>query len=411
MTVIFKYRDCGDLHFDFARVRCEDCGHEYLLAFFVNAGIFVHPVIRKEGKINDAVIENMLFWHHSGFHVYVGDRIEPDDKTGPGNLAGYIIRACFSQERLVYIPAEKSDDGIAKVIYTSKNRKSRKIFNAEEYYTGKLKVRTNKKQLKFPENMGFKRALVWKEIHDSLDGEIVEVKSLLKDFKKNGYDGTIGVITPFRHLANRLKQELYRFQPLLNVGKDVNTANGFQGGERDVVILVLGITSKLKKGQSWYAFADENRYIYNVAVSRARACLIVVGDKNIVREKALQVNSTALLNLTKDVEKRPQQTLSQSPGEEMLYNALCKAGLDPQQQYPLVGRYLDMALVKEKIDIEVDGEAFHLNRFGERKQDDIYRDLQVGSVGWRVCRFWFREVRDHLDDCVKQVIDLAQESS
>jgi len=32
MTVIFKYLDCGDLHFGFARVRCEECGHEYLLA-------------------------------------------------------------------------------------------------------------------------------------------------------------------------------------------------------------------------------------------------------------------------------------------------------------------------------------------------------------------------------------------
>jgi len=281
----------------------------------------------------------------------------------------------------------------------------------KEYYTGKLRVRTNKAKLKFPENMGFKRALLWKEIHDSLDGEIAEVKSLIKDLKKNGYHGSIGVITPFRHLANRLKQELYSFQTLLDVEKDVNTVNGFQGGERDVVILVLGITSKLKKGQSWYAFADENRYIYNVAVSRARACLIVVGDRNIVREKALKEKATALLNLTKDVEQRPQKTLSQSPGEEMLYKALCKAGLHPEQQYPLVGRYLDMALVKEKIDIEVDGEAFHLNKFGERKQDDIYRDLQVRSVGWRVCRFWFRAVRDHLDDCVNQVINLAQESS
>jgi len=33
MTVIYKYLDCGDLHFGFARMRCEDCGHEYLLAF------------------------------------------------------------------------------------------------------------------------------------------------------------------------------------------------------------------------------------------------------------------------------------------------------------------------------------------------------------------------------------------
>ena len=30
MAVIYKYLDCGDLHFGFARVHCEECGHEYL---------------------------------------------------------------------------------------------------------------------------------------------------------------------------------------------------------------------------------------------------------------------------------------------------------------------------------------------------------------------------------------------
>jgi len=31
--VIYRYLDCGDLHHGFARVKCPDCGHEYLLAF------------------------------------------------------------------------------------------------------------------------------------------------------------------------------------------------------------------------------------------------------------------------------------------------------------------------------------------------------------------------------------------
>ena len=31
--VIHRYLDCGDLSHGFARVRCKDCGHEYLLAF------------------------------------------------------------------------------------------------------------------------------------------------------------------------------------------------------------------------------------------------------------------------------------------------------------------------------------------------------------------------------------------
>ena len=31
--VIYRYRDCGDLHNGFVCLKCKDCGHEYLLAF------------------------------------------------------------------------------------------------------------------------------------------------------------------------------------------------------------------------------------------------------------------------------------------------------------------------------------------------------------------------------------------
>jgi hypothetical protein len=31
--VIYCYLDCGDLHNDFALVKCKNCNHEYLLAF------------------------------------------------------------------------------------------------------------------------------------------------------------------------------------------------------------------------------------------------------------------------------------------------------------------------------------------------------------------------------------------
>jgi hypothetical protein len=68
----------------------------------------------------------MLSWNHSGFHVYVGARIWPDDETALSNLAKYIIRACFSQQRMVYIPLENSADGVAKVIYTSKDGRTKK---------------------------------------------------------------------------------------------------------------------------------------------------------------------------------------------------------------------------------------------------------------------------------------------
>ncbi len=90
-------------------------------------------MLKKEGRINDAIIENMLSWHHSGFHVYVGNRIWPDDETALENLAKYIIRACFSQQRMVYIPVGNTADGVAKVIYTSKDGRTQKTFDALDW--------------------------------------------------------------------------------------------------------------------------------------------------------------------------------------------------------------------------------------------------------------------------------------
>lgn len=57
-------------------------------------------------------------------------RIWPGNDTGIENLARYIIRAAFSQERMIYIPASAASDGRAKVIYQSKDGRERKVFPA-----------------------------------------------------------------------------------------------------------------------------------------------------------------------------------------------------------------------------------------------------------------------------------------
>ena len=77
----------------------------------------VFKMLKAEGKINDAIIENMMQWHHSGSNVYCGEAIWPHNQEGLENLARYIIRASFSQERMTYIPAHESSDGTAKVVY------------------------------------------------------------------------------------------------------------------------------------------------------------------------------------------------------------------------------------------------------------------------------------------------------
>ncbi len=71
-------------------------------------------------------------------NVYCGKAIWPHNEEGLENLARYIIRASFSQERMTYVAGQDSSDGIAKVVYKSKDGKRSKKFEA----LGKQKVYT-----------------------------------------------------------------------------------------------------------------------------------------------------------------------------------------------------------------------------------------------------------------------------
>ena len=56
--------------------------------------IFKHKIFRillKRGKNTTEMIAMLSTWRHSGFHVFCGNRISPDDETALENLARYII--------------------------------------------------------------------------------------------------------------------------------------------------------------------------------------------------------------------------------------------------------------------------------------------------------------------------------
>lgn len=93
----------------------------------------VLKMLKREEKITDAVIENMDTWHHSGFHVYCGDAIRPDDEEGLERLARYVIRAPISQERMLYVPVSETTRGIAQVVYTGKNSRIQERFTALDW--------------------------------------------------------------------------------------------------------------------------------------------------------------------------------------------------------------------------------------------------------------------------------------
>jgi len=89
---------------------------------------------------------------------------------------------------------------------------------------------------------------------------------------------------------------------------------------------------------------------------------------------------------------------------------LIDAGIQAIPQYPVAGRFLDLGVLSPiKLDIEVDGEGCHRTAGGGRKDDDVWRDEQMMSHGWKICRFWVYQLKEDMDGCVAKVLRLLSE--
>ena len=152
-------------------------------------------LLEKE-KITGEVVQMVLGWRHSGFNVLCGSRIQPGCEDAMENLARYIIRASFSQERMTYLPEE------SKVIYQSKDGKEEKIFDALEWLAAMCSHVPNKGQ-QMVRYVGFYSNVVRgkrkKNDHDELIPSILEPGGSAKEYKRNWA---------------RLIQKIYEVDPL-----------------------------------------------------------------------------------------------------------------------------------------------------------------------------------------------------
>jgi AAA domain len=185
------------------------------------------------------------------------------------------------------------------------------------------------------------------------------------------YRGTVGVVTPFRQQMIRLKDPLETDGELPREFMErvrflASTAHGFQGDERDLILFSLCTGPDLPEGSK--VFLRENPNLFNVAVSRARAVLHVVGNHDWALGCGI-LFSEKLARRTlpgqPDVARR-QGTPYQSPWEERLPEALWQVGIHAVPRYPIAGRFLDFAILNpKKADVEVDGETVHRRGTGQ----------------------------------------------
>lgn len=301
-------------------------------------------------------------------------------------------------------------------------------FSNKQFYGETLRVATDLKSLqRNPEST--KPAIRW--LHHSgntarppsgsainVEEANAVVETIRKMVVENNYQGTVGVVTPYRKQADRIEKLIAQDEELRQTLEQrefiIGTAHSFQGDERDFMILSPVISKGAEAGTIRWA---QEGNLLNVAITRARAELIIVGDRDTTESWG---NIHKLRLYVADVESRRRNHQEEelayrtvpdaelvSGWEKILHKALKGAGIHaiPQYRPENLNYYLDLAVIKgnRRLAIEVDGEHYHKNWDGELCYRDQIRNQRLMREGWDVMRFWVYEVRDRLDETVEKV--------
>ena len=322
----------------------------------------------------------------------------------------------FAQGRKSLFDFASSTSGAERIMLRDQYRSSPEIVDyiSAGFYGGKLRASADPTGFRVPK--GFKPGLSWTHAPGRSDptshGNVnrAEITRITEHVKKllvdQGYDGSVGVITPFRAQVLALEQSLMASIPkpiLENAELRIATVDGFQGQERDLILFspVLHAGSP----SSAVVFIQRDWRRLNVAISRARAVCHIFGDLDFARSGKIRSLATLAARATEPRATSSGESVFDSKWERTVYCALRERGLDPVPQHEIAGRRLDFALFSGDIelDLEIDGRRWHQDIDGNRKADDIWRDQQLKAMGWRVRRFWVDELSRNLEGCLDVV--------
>jgi len=191
---------------------------------------------------------------------------------------------------------------------------------------------------------------------------------------------SLGVVTPFAAHKEILRERLDTLRLTSEVL--VDTAYGFQGDERDVIIFSPVVARGITGSASRWVESPPN--LINVATTRAREALFVVGDFDYLLQQQGILRKLALY--CRDI-----QLLRETSGAELeLFSWMMVKAWEPKV-HPRIGDIeVDFVLESRsgvRLAIEVDG-----RQHAETTEQDKARDAYLQGQGYTVMRILAREV-------------------
>lgn len=261
--------------------------------------------------------------------------------------------------------------------------------------------------------------IVWRSVSGSFErsgtsvickaeAEII-ISLLYEIFEKDGFEGSVGVISPYKAQATYIQKLCEKNEILVEALASgsliVDTVHRFQGSERDCMIFSLCYDENRKNN----SFVSDPP-LMNVAISRAKGLVIIVGNRETVSKSDKRHLNLLASPETIDSESKTvfEKLGYESPYEMEIGEALKQLGYSPKVQLSVGKRRLDLALVDEnrKLDIEIDGETYHRDaKLGIRKVDDFIRDKEIMLHNFAVIRIWCSEIRQNKEACINKIIN------
>jgi len=351
---------------------------------------------------------------------------------GKHDLTTEHVSWSYSTHSLFDLAASQSGEG--EVVFLRDHHRSHASiigFSNEHFYENRLRVATRYENLRPLSKT--EPAVRWLDVkgetlkpaqggavnHEEIDAVVTELRRIVLD---QNYRGTIGIVSPFRVHVNTIREKIQQdselSRALLKLEFLADTVHRFQGDERDLMIFSPVVSRNTPS--TALGFLKNQGNLFNVAITRARSTLLVIGDRTAAINSGVSYLSAFARYVEGLYEKGApvQRTLPQgneyptvarpervSSWERVLYTALCKAGLRTIPQYDEEKYTLDFALIDgdRKLNIEVDGEKYHRDWTGDLCRADLLRNQRLIELGWDVMRFWVYEVRDDIDSCMRRV--------